>query len=435
MSEFRKGVCKDCDAEFNIPASFTHDRAKCRQCGGTVEVEPAKGAAPKPVPAATPPPSKPEPKVEAPKAEPADKPMTMKEKIIARKKAEAEAAAAVKEPAAPKAKVAPAPKRKKAAPAPAAGGSRRKPAGRKAAGRAGAKRGKRGGDEDGGGRRGRRQKPEKKAPVGGILAILVLVIGGGAAWYFLAGPGKSEPKKTDTVATNESDEPVKTEEELAAEALAAEEALAADEEAAAEEKAATEKAAEEKAAAKKAAAEKAKAKVDDPSTITYDDIPVFGPAIGTTDEEWADIQDLATTATDMTAGARQGRANKKLLAYGYKAFPAICNAMREIDLSTSGGYRAGDLMQRDITELMNGINMGWNYDTDEEGNPTLHSQWFNRKVVRVFLGQWNKAVENPPYWIEAAKLERNPEALEAYQAALDAEGIEAPADEEGLDDF
>jgi len=445
MSEFRKGVCKDCSAEFNIPASFTHDRAKCRQCGGTVEIAPAKGAAPapKPVPAAVPPapkPKAPEPKPEPVAEEPAEKPMTMKEKIVARKKAEAEAAAAAAKPAAPakkatpvkkaapKAKAAPGAKRAKPAAA-AAGGSRKKAGGKKSA-----KRGKRGAADEGeeGGRRGRREKPEKKAPVAGIIGVIALVAGGAGAWYFLMGPGKTEAKKTDTVANAEIDEPVVMDEELTAEEEAA--AKAAEEKAA--EEAAAAKAEEEAAAAKKeeAAAAPPEEKVYDPSTITYDDIPVFGAAIGTTDEEWTEIQDLAATAIDMTAGARQGRANRKLLEYGYKAFPAICNSMREIDLSTNAGYRAGDLMQRNIMELMNGINMGWNYDTEEDGTPTLQAQVFNRKVVRIFLGQWNKAVEDPIYWIGAAKLERNPDALKAYQDALDNAGVE-PEEDLGLDDF
>lgn len=37
----RPGLCQNCGARYQIPDSFTHDRARCRQCGGEVRVEPA----------------------------------------------------------------------------------------------------------------------------------------------------------------------------------------------------------------------------------------------------------------------------------------------------------------------------------------------------------------------------------------------------------
>ncbi|MBI1380523.1 MAG: hypothetical protein GC161_05470 [Planctomycetaceae bacterium] len=46
----RPGLCQNCGARYQIPASFPHDRARCRQCGGEVFVE----AAQEPVAAAEP---------------------------------------------------------------------------------------------------------------------------------------------------------------------------------------------------------------------------------------------------------------------------------------------------------------------------------------------------------------------------------------------
>ncbi len=69
----RVGVCGSCRARFQIPASFTPNRAKCRTCGGVVEITPPTPAprrasppvppapAPAPVVAAPPPPAPPEP--------------------------------------------------------------------------------------------------------------------------------------------------------------------------------------------------------------------------------------------------------------------------------------------------------------------------------------------------------------------------------------
>jgi len=45
----RVGVCQSCRARFQIPASFSPRRAKCRNCGGVVEIGPPEGA-PEPVP-------------------------------------------------------------------------------------------------------------------------------------------------------------------------------------------------------------------------------------------------------------------------------------------------------------------------------------------------------------------------------------------------
>ena len=36
--EYRNGTCASCEATYKIPASFTHDRARCKECGGTVEI-------------------------------------------------------------------------------------------------------------------------------------------------------------------------------------------------------------------------------------------------------------------------------------------------------------------------------------------------------------------------------------------------------------
>ena len=45
----RVGVCQSCRSRFQIPASFSHRRAKCRNCGGVVDIGPPAGA-PEPTP-------------------------------------------------------------------------------------------------------------------------------------------------------------------------------------------------------------------------------------------------------------------------------------------------------------------------------------------------------------------------------------------------
>ncbi|MCA8979287.1 MAG: hypothetical protein KDC14_04620, partial [Planctomycetes bacterium] len=53
--KYRLGVCKDCSANYKVPASFEADRAKCKACGGVVELGKVREDAPAPKPAAAPP--------------------------------------------------------------------------------------------------------------------------------------------------------------------------------------------------------------------------------------------------------------------------------------------------------------------------------------------------------------------------------------------
>ena len=443
MSDFRKGVCQDCDAEFQIPLDFPHDRARCRECEtGVVVIEPAPGAAP----AA----AAPEPK---PKQQPADG-MSMKEKIIARKKAEAEAQRAQAKPAAkpvpaakPKPKPAAKPKpvaRRKAKDGddekPArAGRSSRAGAGRKSA-RTGAKAGARGsrgkrGESGSGERRGRRaaKEEEKKKPVGAIIAVLVLVLGGVGAWAFLYGPLKSEEPQ-DQVATGGGDDAAETNLDdvtAGAEDAAGEDATGMDStesmdttddatDAAAED--ATDDAGEDAAADEPE--EAPEEKTYDPSEVSYDEYPVYGPAVGTTEEEWEDIQLQAERMFDPSGGARQSRAVKALREYRWKAYPAIMNEMRKVDLGTMDAYVLGDMFNQMMVFLQNGRSANWVYTRDEEtGLLTDKAQYNNRLIVRVYLKSWSEIVEDPTAWVPTAKLnqEKYADQLEEYaQAVLDA---------------
>jgi hypothetical protein len=46
--DYRHGKCSQCGAGFNIPASFQHDTAKCKECGGVVSIGPVLAAPPAP---------------------------------------------------------------------------------------------------------------------------------------------------------------------------------------------------------------------------------------------------------------------------------------------------------------------------------------------------------------------------------------------------
>ena len=76
--DVRHGTCTSCDKRYKLPASFPHDRAKCKECGGVVEIGPVESAAPPP-PAPEPEPEEPaQEEAPAPKPVPAAKPATRK---------------------------------------------------------------------------------------------------------------------------------------------------------------------------------------------------------------------------------------------------------------------------------------------------------------------------------------------------------------------
>jgi hypothetical protein len=83
--EYRVGLCSSCGASFKVPASFSADKAKCKVCSGVVEIGPVQSDAPPPMPARRPAPTA------APAKEKREGP-SMKERLLAERRA-AEAAA------------------------------------------------------------------------------------------------------------------------------------------------------------------------------------------------------------------------------------------------------------------------------------------------------------------------------------------------------
>jgi len=82
----RVGVCGSCRARFQIPASFTPNRAKCRTCGGVVEITPPSPApAPAPRRAVAPPPAPAPAAATAPAATPAPAPTPVPVPVAARR--------------------------------------------------------------------------------------------------------------------------------------------------------------------------------------------------------------------------------------------------------------------------------------------------------------------------------------------------------------
>jgi len=394
----RVGICSSCEANYKVPADFAADKAKCKSCGGVVEIgDVVDDAPPPPVPAK--PVRKAEPKVEehVPSGKKGDGP-SMMEKLLAQRQAEREqttapkAAAAAKTPAAPK-KASPAGDETiSSTGAPKARATSRKTAPSRSTRPSRSRRRGRGkgdedddGDEEEGGRRSRRQK--KKSPVPLICTLLLLVVGGGAAAYFAMGDDSATEDMEDT-AKVDTEAPA---EEPTEEAAAEEEATGDAAEAPAEEEVVEEK--------PKPVADR-KPKVANPMDVDLEGLADFGAAPGCDADRWESLQEDASLLVDPQAGAAGGRAGKRLTEAGRLAIPALINIFKTRDMGTDAGFRDGDVLQRTLEKIYNGKNFGWKYSTE----PNDH--YYNRKVVENHWKLWDKYQGDEAGWLKFTGLDK-----------------------------
>lgn len=465
---FRIGKCTSCAATYKLPASFEADRAKCKQCGGVVEIGPPgeeePAAAAPPVPAkkpagATAPAPKPAKKREGP---------SMKEKLLARRREEEAQAAKAKPAAKPAAKAAAKPAAKAAAkpaakaaakPRAAAAKPAAKPAAKAAGGATGSRRSRpagsrarggrgRGGDDDeegGSGRRGRRGAAQKKGmPVGGLIALVVLVLALGGGGFYMFGMDKQanagdtgegeEVANLDDATTGVEDGDSGSGTDDGAEDTGSAEdagdgAAAADDGDSGGDDAADPDAggdAEPAAAETPKETPKNPSKLTDPDSIDLSLIPDYGPVAGTSDARFAELEALVAEMTDPMAGAAGNRARKKLVEAGKASFPVILNRMKTLDLTDDDDFRSADVCQKTLEEICNGNNFGWKYPSQEPEK--FHA--YDKKAIRAWSQAWERAESDDAYWMKLAKLDKVEDAAEE---GLDDDAIDDALD--GLDDF
>ena len=433
--DHRIGTCSSCDARYRIPASFEADRAKCKKCGGIVEIaaakapSPAKRDKPKAPPARTSRPRNGKPKTSPGAAAPAasKQPKTgpsMKEQILARRAAEAkpgaEASEATPRKASSTGKAAAARGNTKRETTPgrtprsgatsrrkAAAGSRQRPA----KGDADAK-------EDG--RRRGRPAPKKGNPVPMFIgsAVVLVLLGYGIWEMYLKAPEPSAPEQASVVEeTQESQDE--------ADATASSVAGGADEQGAA---------AEASAPAADPVPEKPKPKkLHDPSSVDLAAIADYAPFAGTSDDTWNELRRDMAEFVDPNSGAAGNRARKRLEATPRQAFPVILNFFKRMDFATDEGHRNGDLCQKLLMDLCGGRNFGWKYGDVEENERVT----FNKKVVRSWCRSWDQANEDTLEGNQAwAKLSKQDEKTgDAKPAAAEAGPELGTGDLDDLDDF
>ncbi|MCZ6596156.1 MAG: hypothetical protein O7B99_00800 [Planctomycetota bacterium] len=382
--EYRLGKCSDCGAEYKIPASFAHNAAKCKQCGGVVHIgapQSAQGA---------------QGNRGGGGLEPVEAHSThQKGSTLARLRADRGADA----PEKPQAAAAAATRRggestldrlkreretPREEPVAVAADSSRRHAGS-------SRRRKRGGEGDDevehrAGFRGHQKKTSNMpflAGTAGVLVVATVLVFAFFRDQILGTSGE----------TNAAEPQVATPEEQG------EEVAALDPEDMATPDPIEEDGGGEEAAKEPEPKEKPKSTKGDPSTVDLTAIQDFGPVDGTTTEEWDEMNGWMREWMDPWGGAAGARAGKKLQDKDRQAFPVILNYMKTLDLFTEDGYRNGDLCQRAMQEICNGTNFGWKYSVEPA------DVYYNKKVVKRWATNWESSLVDITAWIRMAKLD------------------------------
>ncbi len=399
--DHRNGICASCEANYTIPASFEHDKARCRECGGTVEIGPIVSD------------DSNEPMQELEEYVPSGKKRTgpsMMEQLRAR-----QAEAAAEDAPAPPAKAAPKspvkatakPVQKPVAKAvPKAGVARKSAAGGgKSKARAGKKSGS-GSKRRGASRGGKRvEKEKKKTPMGMLIGVGGIVILLGASLYLFKDDLLGTEKKVDAAEnTTASTDASADSAETTLPDAAVESTDTAIDEAAVKPPAD----AEEDVAAEEPAAEEESTDPKDkynPAKVDLASLADYGPSDSTSEEEWDEIQTRMIRAMNPDLGKGQTNEWMYLKANPRKSFPAIVNYLIHIDYSTKAGTEQGKWATRIIEDITKGSNYGWaEFEENIDKVGPGYFEWFNKTVAMKWHQNWGNAENDLDTWGRMLKL-------------------------------
>lgn len=353
---------------------------------------------------------------------------SMREQILARKRAEAQASSA---PEAPEAEAAPEKPAAKASSRPKRSGS----------GRSSAKRSDSDGAEgEGRSKRTRRERPQKKkSPVPLIATGVILIAAVAAGVVFLGGGDDETPGETtgtDTVANAASAEG-------AGDGTAAPEAGGSAGDAAAGDGEATaagagsaapegEAGASSVAAAPEEPKKKPKPAASEPVDLTA--LEPFGKPDGVTSEQWTKLQEDAEMFFDVDAGAAGGRARRRLEEAGQPAWPAILNEMIKLDPGKPDDNEQGMLAQRALNAARGSqTSQAFDWRTPDDGVLSEKNLRYNRKLIKALYDSWAAVVVDPSHWGRIDKAEAAAEAKADTEKKIEDEFEFDPSDLEGLD--
>jgi hypothetical protein len=144
------------------------------------------------------------------------------------------------------------------------------------------------------------------------------------------------------------------------------------------------------------------------------------PAIeGTSDEDWAAMNELVTRYRTPPFGPASVQSGDRLMNKGKAAVPAILNGFKRLDLTVRDQVEIGLKMQMLLLQgLCNDTNFGWRRETRPE------DVLFNQKVVQRWFEAWRVAGEDDEIWAEIARIKDIPSSLPKRDAR------EAPAEQD-----
>ena len=409
----RIGECSSCGAQYKLPASFSADRARCKQCDGVVEIGPPVDS--EPAPASSQPVEVKKKKREGP---------SMKERLLAQRQ-EAEAKAKPVPARKPASKRSERPAGKRAEKPGTKSGVR---SSRSSAPAKSRRKGSRRRDDDdepeerGSSRRrpARGRKAPKKAPVlPFILAILAFAFVGAGVWYMFFRPEEApEPTPEDVadlgqdpeggtdLAAGEGDPEGASSDEGDPEASSGDEGDPEETEP------------EDEPETEKKPTELPKPVAGDPDSIALTLFPEYGPIDGCSEDRFLELKQLAAEMVDPMAGAAGNRARIKLEKAGKEAFPVIVNVMKKLDLTDEEQFRSGDVCQKTLQNICNGMNAGWWY-------PSTHPDEYlfkNKQAIKLWCDTWETVMDNEEKWLILTKQKkRGDPAEEAKEEEADTE--------------
>ncbi len=402
--DYRTGKCSQCGAEYKVPASFAHNVARCKVCKGVVHLgpPPAKTAGP-PVEGgrgeAPGPRGEPSPASVKPAA-----PRSVRPDAPAAKKTQPSTSAARPAPESPAAWPASPARPVAAAPGSGARAAAPEPASSPARGRSHPDAA----HDSHGHRNARHARPEKKPPVAGIISALGLVAAGLALFLFkdqLFGSGDAGETGSGPSLAQAPVLPAATPAAPAPEPASMEEDSSSSLKAAPTEELDSPSAPSRGAEDRKPDAPATK--IADPSSIDLTQIQDFGPIDGTTEEEWAAMNEWMGRWMDVEAGAAGNKAKLQLVEKKRKAIPVILNAFKRQDFATKEGRSNGDQCQKSLMQICYGTNFDWKYADEAAGRPVTdpNDVYYCKRVVESWSKLWRKGQQDVEYWIRSLNLE------------------------------
>ncbi len=143
-----------------------------------------------------------------------------------------------------------------------------------------------------------------------------------------------------------------------------------------------------------------------PASIDLAQLPDQERLEGTTDEQWAALNELVSRYCTPPFGPASVPHGDRLMIQGKRAVPAILNGFKRLDLTTRDGAEIGWKVQ---TLLLQGLcgdtNFGWRRET---GPADVR---FNQEVVQRWFEAWGIAGEDDGMWAEIARHKAIPPGL------------------------